>query len=41
METAKELKDYIKYQEARLLEMEKKQAFMEGYQKGKEYNDKK
>ena len=40
METAKELKDYIKYQEARLLEMEKKHAFMEGYIKGKEYNEK-
>lgn len=41
METAKELKDYIKYQEERLLEMEKKQSSMEGYIKGKEYQDKK
>lgn len=40
METAKELKDYIKYQEERLLEMEKKQAFMEGYIQGKEYQEK-
>lgn len=39
METAKELKDYIKYQESRLLEMEKKQAYMEGYIKGKEYSE--
>lgn len=41
METAKELKDYIKYQEGRLLEMEKKQAFTEGYIKGKEFKEKK
>lgn len=41
METAKELKDYIKYQEARLLEMEKKQAYIQGYMNGKEYNEKK
>lgn len=40
METAKELKDYIKYQEGRLLEMEKKHAQLEGYIKGKEYNEK-
>ena len=40
METAKELKEYIKYQEDRLLEMEKKQAYMEGYIKGKEHNEK-
>lgn len=36
METAKDLKDFIKYQEDRLLELEKSQSYMEGYIKGKE-----
>lgn len=40
METAKDLKDFIKYQEERLLELEKEQSYMQGYVKGKEFNNK-
>lgn len=41
MENAKEFKEFIKYQDARILELEKKQAYLEGYIKGKEHNEKK
>lgn len=33
MGQARELKEFLKYQESRILELEKKQAFTEGYQK--------
>lgn len=40
MGIAEELKEYIKYQEQEIVKMKEKQAYMEGYIKGKEFNNK-
>lgn len=41
METATELKDFIKYQQEEIIELKEEVAYMKGYTKGKEYNEKK
>jgi hypothetical protein len=41
METATELKDFIKFQQSEIIELREKQAYIEGYIKGKEFNEKK
>ena len=40
IESTKELKDFLKYHENRILELEKQQSYDEGYNKGKENNSK-
>ena len=41
MEIAGELKLYIKYQEEEIVKMKQQLSYNEGYEKGKEYNEKK
>lgn len=40
METAKELKEFIKYQQEEIIKLKEKDAYMQGYMDGKEYQDK-
>ena len=41
MDLGTELKEFVKYQELEIVKLKEKQAYMEGYEKGKEYNEKK
>lgn len=41
METATELKYFIKYQQEEIIELKEEIAYMKGYEKGKEYYEKK
>lgn len=41
METASELKDFIKFQQSEIIELREQQAYLKGYIKGKEFNENK